>query len=105
MRLAVGTLEAQLVALNPAATLRRGYAVVRRAGDGMVLTAPGQAADGELLGITLSGGTMDAIAGRYAGGSGGNGNAPAPSQAGAGAAAAGIASIESQNGPCVRRAA
>ena len=99
MRLAVGTLEAQLVALNPAATLRRGYAVVRRAGDGTVLTAPGQAADGELLGITLSGGTMDAIAGRYAGGSGGNGNAPAPNQAGAGAAAAGVASIESQNGP------
>ncbi len=60
----VATLEAKLAALDPAATLRRGYAVVRRAEDGSVLTAPGQVADGAALDITLGGGSLDAIAGR-----------------------------------------
>ena len=64
----VATLEAKLTALNPAATLRRGYAVVRRAEDGSVLTAPGQVADGELLDVTLAGGTMPAVAGGHASG-------------------------------------
>ena len=59
----VATLAAKLTALNPEATLKRGYAVVRTAGDGRVLTAPGQAADGERLDITLAGGTMPAVAG------------------------------------------
>ena len=60
----VATLEAKLTALNPADTLRRGYAVVRRADDGAVLTAPGQVADGAALDVTLAGGTLDAVAGR-----------------------------------------
>ncbi|MCE2501370.1 MAG: exodeoxyribonuclease VII large subunit, partial [Dehalococcoidia bacterium] len=42
----VATLEAKLEALDPAATLRRGYAVVRHAADGAVLTAPDQVSDG-----------------------------------------------------------
>lgn len=58
------TLEAQLTALSPIATLRRGYAVVRRSRDGMVLTAPDHAADGDPLDITLAGGALDAVAGK-----------------------------------------
>ena len=68
----VATLEAKLAALDPAATLRRGYAVVRRAEDSSVLTAPDQVLDGAALDITLAGGSLDAIAGRKAAG-----NAPA----------------------------
>ena len=62
----VATLEAKLAALDPAATLQRGYAVVRRAEDGSVLTAPGQVSDGVALDITLAGGSLDATAGRNA---------------------------------------
>ncbi len=62
----VVTLEAKLAALDPAATLRRGYAVVRRAEDASVLTAPDQVADGTALDITLAGGSLDATAGRNA---------------------------------------
>ena len=58
----VATLEAKLAALNPADTLRRGYAVVRL-GNGAVVTAPAQAPAGELLDITLAGGSMEAVAG------------------------------------------
>ena len=65
----VVTLEAKLSALNPADTLRRGYAVVRR-DDGTVLTSPSQVADGAALGITLAGGAMEAVAGS------GGGNSP-----------------------------
>ncbi len=57
--------QAKLVALDPAATLRRGYAVISRAGQGSVLTAPGQVQDGESLDIRLSGGVMPAVAGKY----------------------------------------
>lgn len=63
LRRDVTTVEARLTALNPAATLRRGYAVVRRAADGSVLTAPRQAVAGELLDITLAAGTLEAVAG------------------------------------------
>lgn len=67
----VAALAAKLTALNPKATLQRGYAVVRKAGDGIVVTAPGQAADGDFLDITLAGGAMPAIAGSHP-------SAPAP---------------------------
>ena len=60
----VNTLAARLAALDPTATLQRGYAVVRRAADGAVVTAPGQAAAGDLLDITVAGGALDAVAGR-----------------------------------------
>jgi exodeoxyribonuclease VII large subunit len=59
----VATLEAKLTALNPADTLRRGYAVVRRASDGTVLTTPNQVDDGTSLDITLSGGAIGAVVG------------------------------------------
>ncbi len=57
-------LTAQLAALSPQATLARGYAVVRRAAGGQVLTSPGQAAAGERLLITLRYGGLlaDAVA-------------------------------------------
>ena len=60
----VATLEAKLAALDPADTLRRGYAVVRQAEDGVVLTAPDQVSDGALLYITLANGSLDAVAGK-----------------------------------------
>ena len=70
----VATLSAKLTTLNPKATLQRGYAVVRTASDGTVLTVPGQAPDGALLDITLAGGAMSAVAGN-------NSAAVAPAQA------------------------
>ena len=59
--------QAKLSALDPAATLRRGYAVVSLAQGSGALTDPGQVRDGELLDITLSGGQMQAVAGSNAG--------------------------------------
>ncbi|MCY3691368.1 MAG: exodeoxyribonuclease VII large subunit [Chloroflexota bacterium] len=55
--------QAKLSALDPAATLRRGYAVVSLSAKPGALTAPEQARDGDLLDITLSGGGMQAVAG------------------------------------------
>ncbi|MBX0328316.1 exodeoxyribonuclease VII large subunit [Oscillochloris sp. ZM17-4] len=46
-------LTAQLAALSPQATLARGYAVVRRAAGGQVLTSADQTAPGDRLMITL----------------------------------------------------
>lgn len=60
--------QAKLSALDPAATLRRGYAVVSLAQGNGALTSPEQAQDGDLLDITLSGGSMQAVAGTDAGG-------------------------------------
>lgn len=57
-------LSAQLTALSPLATLDRGYAVVRRATDGVVVTSPAQAEQGETLEITVSGGTFGASSAR-----------------------------------------
>lgn len=51
--------SAQLAALNPLATLGRGYAVVRRA-DGAIVTDPAQLAPGEALTITVKGGEIAA---------------------------------------------
>ena len=53
--------SAQLAALNPLATLGRGYAVVRRA-DGAIVTDPAQLAPGEALTITVKGGEIAAQA-------------------------------------------
>jgi exodeoxyribonuclease VII large subunit len=50
----------QLATLNPQATLERGYAVVRRAADGQVVTEPGQVAIDAALEITVRGGTFGA---------------------------------------------
>jgi exodeoxyribonuclease VII large subunit len=51
---------ARLAALSPHATLARGYAVVRRAPDGAVVTAPGQAPAPTRLTITLRDGELHA---------------------------------------------
>ena len=54
--------RARVAALSPAATLRRGYAVVQRA-DGAVVRAPSDVDAGERLRLRLSGGELDAVAG------------------------------------------
>lgn len=53
-------LSTQLATLSPTATLARGYAVVRRAADGLVLTDPAQAPPGTGLRITLRDGDLSA---------------------------------------------
>jgi exodeoxyribonuclease VII large subunit len=50
--------RAQLAALSPLATLERGYAIVRRASDGQVVTAPAQATIGEELEVTVKDGSF-----------------------------------------------
>ncbi len=55
--------QAKLTALDPTATLRRGYAIVSLSDSGHALTGPDQVNDGEALSITLSRGKLDAIAG------------------------------------------
>jgi len=50
--------SAQLAALNPLATLGRGYAVLRRAADGQIVTDPAQAAPGTDLIATVKGGEI-----------------------------------------------
>lgn len=53
-------LSTQLATLSPTATLARGYAIVRRADDGSVLTDPAQAPSGTGLQITLRDGDLSA---------------------------------------------
>jgi exodeoxyribonuclease VII large subunit len=50
--------RAQLAALSPLATLERGYAIVRRASDGQIVTAPNQAAIGAELEVTVRDGSF-----------------------------------------------
>ncbi len=61
----VATLVGKLGALNPADTLRRGYAVVRLSGEGAVLTSPEQVSDGAQLDISLAGGRLAATVGHH----------------------------------------
>ncbi|WP_405777658.1 exodeoxyribonuclease VII large subunit [Streptomyces sp. NBC_00859] len=49
--------RARVVALSPAATLERGYAVLQRE-DGAVVRAPGEVADGETLRARVAGGEL-----------------------------------------------
>jgi exodeoxyribonuclease VII large subunit len=49
----------RLSALNPAATLARGYAIVRRAGDGRVVVSVNQVAPGDRLAVQVSDGQFD----------------------------------------------
>jgi len=53
-------LHSQLAALGPRATLARGYAVVRRSRDGTVVTTPAQVTDGQLIEVTVTGGSFAA---------------------------------------------
>ena len=49
----VGHIRARLIALSPAATLRRGYAIVQQAGSAVVISAA-QVAGGEQLTIRFA---------------------------------------------------
>jgi len=51
---------ASLAALGPQATLERGYAIVRRAGDGAILRDPASAPSGTPLVVALAAGTLAA---------------------------------------------
>jgi exodeoxyribonuclease VII large subunit len=55
--------RARVLALSPAATLRRGYAVVQRADDGHVVRAPTDAPRGANLRLRLAAGELAATAG------------------------------------------
>ena len=66
--LEVDSYESRLRTLDPAATLRRGFAVVQRGDSGQVISAVGQVSGGERLTITVADGAFPATAG--------NGSAP-----------------------------
>jgi exodeoxyribonuclease VII large subunit len=53
-------MQSRLAALNPLATLDRGYAVVRRTVDGQVITSPEQVASDDMIEVTVQGGTFGA---------------------------------------------
>jgi exodeoxyribonuclease VII large subunit len=59
----LGTMAAALGALGPAATLDRGYAIVRRTDDGTVVREPAQAGPGAGLTIRVARGEFPAVAG------------------------------------------
>lgn len=61
-QLRVAGLERQVQALNPAATMRRGFAVVLRAADNSVVTSAAQAVAGSSLSITVADGEFPAVA-------------------------------------------
>ena len=63
----VHSLDVQLGALNPVATLNRGFSVVERADQRQVVTSKDQAPDGAPLVITVSDGAFPATAGSSAG--------------------------------------
>ncbi len=54
----VGRLEAPVLALSPASTLERGYAVVQRA-DGHVSRCPADVATGDAVRVRLARGALD----------------------------------------------
>ena len=59
-RVEVAGLESRLRTLDPAATLRRGFAVVQGGDNGPVITAAGQVSAGQALTITVSDGIIPA---------------------------------------------
>jgi exodeoxyribonuclease VII large subunit len=61
-RATVDRLGASLAALGPQATLDRGYAIVRRRGDGAIVREPGEAPAGTELRIRLAAGELAARA-------------------------------------------
>ncbi len=58
----VGHLRARLVALSPAATLRRGYAIVQKT-DASVIASAAQVSDGELLTVRFADDQLEVTAG------------------------------------------
>jgi len=67
----LASLAASLAALDPGATLRRGYALVRRDADGALVREPSDAPAGEALRIRLASGELAARSAGPAGGPGG----------------------------------
>lgn len=59
----IGALAGRLAALSPFATLCRGYAIVRHAGGGAVVTQVAQVATGDPLAIRVVDGEFSAVAG------------------------------------------
>jgi len=59
-RVEVAGLESRLRTLDPAATLRRGFAVVQGGDNGLVITAAGQVSAGQALTITVTDGIIPA---------------------------------------------
>lgn len=80
-RLEVDGLEGRLRTLDPAATLRRGFAVVQRADTGQVISALGQVSGGEPLAVTVADGTIPAVVGDGTGARPQSANTPAESSA------------------------
>jgi exodeoxyribonuclease VII large subunit len=66
-RASLDATAASLGALAPQATLERGYAIVRRAGDGAILRDPADAPSGARLALTLAGGDLEATSNGPAG--------------------------------------
>ena len=64
-RVEVTGLEHRLRTLDPAATLARGFSMVQRAGETVVVTSAGQVSDGDALTITLAEGSIAATAGSH----------------------------------------
>jgi len=65
-RMAVQNREDRVRALDPAATLRRGFSVVQKQISGQVVTSTAQVTDGDSLSITVSDGLIPATAGSQA---------------------------------------
>ena len=61
-RSGLGGLQARLAALNPLATLERGYAIVRRADSGAVVRSAAQVQAGDALAIRVHDGEFGAVA-------------------------------------------
>jgi exodeoxyribonuclease VII large subunit len=62
-RLAVQNRGDRIRALDPVATLRRGFSVVQKKGTGQVVASAAQVAGGDALSITVSDGSFPATAG------------------------------------------
>jgi exodeoxyribonuclease VII large subunit len=62
-RATLDTQAAALAALGPHATLERGYAIVRRVEDGLIVRDPAEAPAGTALALRVARGTFDALAG------------------------------------------
>ena len=61
-RASLGTASAALAVLGPQATLDRGYAIVRRAGDGRIVRDPVDAPGGTRLAVRVARGELPATA-------------------------------------------
>ena len=70
-------LNLRLRALDPVATLGRGFSIVHLPGTGRVVTSVKQVSDGDALGITVSDGSLAVIAGQDFSASGANGGSQA----------------------------